>query len=156
MPTMRISDTNWTRLQAWAVPLVDSPDDAFGKVLDEAETSKSRAGQNRTTTTATAQIQTVTGTKHSKKLPESAYETPIVEALVSLGGKGRVADVLEIVYGKIKHLLTDYDYAKLKGGEIRWRNTAMWERKKLISRGVLRNDSPRGYWELSGQRQAPN
>lgn len=37
MPIIRISDQNWRRMQAWAVPLEDTADSALSKVLDAAE-----------------------------------------------------------------------------------------------------------------------
>ena len=37
MPIIRISDENWKRMQAWAVPLQDTADSALSKVLDAAE-----------------------------------------------------------------------------------------------------------------------
>ena len=40
MPTLRISESNWQRLQTWAVPLVDSVDNAFARVLDAAEMAR--------------------------------------------------------------------------------------------------------------------
>jgi len=36
MPTIRISDQNYQRLQQFAVPLQDTPNDALGRVLDLA------------------------------------------------------------------------------------------------------------------------
>lgn len=40
MPTIRISDSNYQRLQRFAVPLEDTADEALGRVLDAAETAK--------------------------------------------------------------------------------------------------------------------
>ena len=34
---MKVSNRNWKRLQQWAIPFEDSPDDALGRVLDMAE-----------------------------------------------------------------------------------------------------------------------
>jgi hypothetical protein len=42
MPTIRISDQNYQRLQQFAVPLQDTPNDALGRVLDIAELAKHR------------------------------------------------------------------------------------------------------------------
>jgi len=85
-----------------------------------------------------------------KKTPEHEFRLPILEALEQLGGRGRVRDVLSIVYDKMQHRLTEDDLKLLPSGtDIRWRNTAMWERKHMIDAGLLRNDSPRGVWEMS-------
>jgi len=40
MPTIRISDPNYHRLQQFAVPLEDTPNDVLGRVLDLAELAK--------------------------------------------------------------------------------------------------------------------
>ncbi len=32
--------------------------------------------------------------------------------------------------------------------EYAWQNNAKWERYRMTRDGTLRNDSPRGYWEL--------
>jgi hypothetical protein len=40
VPTIRISDSNYQRLQQFAVPLEDTADDAIGRVLDLAQHAK--------------------------------------------------------------------------------------------------------------------
>ena len=58
--------------------------------------------------------------------------------------------VLKRVEEKMKSLLGDVDYQNLpSGGDIRWRNTAQWERLVLVKDGLLKDDSPQGIWELS-------
>jgi hypothetical protein len=42
MPTIRISDLNYQRLQRFAVPLEDTADKALSRVLDAAEAAKQR------------------------------------------------------------------------------------------------------------------
>ena len=46
-PVVRISDQTWTRLQEWAVPLVDSVDDALIRVLDAAGSPKTSRNPRR-------------------------------------------------------------------------------------------------------------
>ena len=31
----------------------------------------------------------------------------------------------------------------------RWRNTAQWSRNTMVKEGLLRDDSPRGLWQIS-------
>ena len=67
-----------------------------------------------------------------------------------LGGSASVGDVLEVVEKKMKPLLVAVDYQKLPSGvDIRWRNTAMWERFNLVKEGLLKSESTDGIWELS-------
>jgi hypothetical protein len=89
------------------------------------------------------------------RTPEHAFRRPILEALVELGGRAPVDEVLDLVGRKMEHILNNHDYSKLHTGEIRWRNTAKWCRYKMIKEGLLKADSPRGIWEISEKgRQA--
>ncbi len=89
------------------------------------------------------------------KTPQRAYRVPILEALERLGGRGRVREVLNIVYEKMKDRLTEDDVKPLpSGSEIRWANTAMWERKWMVNNGLLRDDSPTGVWEMTDKGRA--
>ncbi|MGQ9631031.1 MAG: winged helix-turn-helix domain-containing protein [bacterium] len=79
------------------------------------------------------------------KTPEAAYRMPILEALEKLGGNGRVREVLNIVYERMKDRLTEDDLKPLpSGSDIRWTNTAKWERQSMVHDGLLRDDSPVG------------
>jgi hypothetical protein len=84
------------------------------------------------------------------RTPEKAYHIPILEALEQLGGRGYVHQVLDIVYERMKDRLTEDDLKPLPSGRgLRWRNTAMWARVILVQNGLLKQDSPKGIWELS-------
>jgi len=84
------------------------------------------------------------------RTPRRAYRVPILEALEQLGGRGRVQEVLNIVYEKMKDRLTEDDLKPLpSGGDIRWANTAQWERLNMVKEGLLRDDSPMGIWEMT-------
>lgn len=86
----------------------------------------------------------------SIKTPVSAFYVPILEALEELGGRGSFQEVMDLVYDRMKDLLTEDDLNPLpSGGDIRWRNTAQWARYTMVRRGLLRDDSPRGVWEIS-------
>ncbi len=175
-PVVRISDATWERLQAWAVPLEDTPDDAVRKVLDIAEahrnysspdhlphssldsrlhTDPDPADEHRKSLAQdTAKVaNTVKGSRLPKgtKVPNKAYEFPILETLYELEGRGRMNAVLEGVERKMRHLFTDVDYQTLSsGGDMRWRNTAQWARNTLVhQRGLLKKDSRQGIWELT-------
>ncbi len=151
MPVIRITDATWDRLKRWAIPLEDSPEDAVRKVLDAAEEHL----KYRQTTSSSHRTETPTPPKGKKlrkglKTPQQAYRRPILEAIYELGGRGSMDSVLKRVEGKMKSLLGDVDYQNLpSGGDIRWRNTAQWERLVLVKDGLLKDDSPQGIWELS-------
>jgi len=87
--------------------------------------------------------------------PQSEYAMPILETLIEIGGSGRVRDVLDQVYERMKGRLTKSDLEVLPSGNaIRWRNYAMWERQELKQDGYLKADSPRGIWEISEKGEA--
>ena len=89
-----------------------------------------------------------------KITPQSEYRIPILEALLEMGGRGRVNDVLEKVEVNMKNRLTRVDYEKLpSGADVRWKNHAKWERLKMVKDGLLKEDSPRGVWETTDKGQ---
>ncbi|SFV30231.1 winged helix-turn-helix domain-containing protein [Thermoflavifilum thermophilum] len=85
------------------------------------------------------------------RTPEDAFRRPILQALVELGGKAAIGEVLEFVEKKMSAKLTKYDREPLPSDpkSIRWRNTAQWCRNTLVREGLLKNDSPYGVWEIS-------
>ncbi|MCX8050306.1 MAG: winged helix-turn-helix domain-containing protein [Chlorobi bacterium] len=86
--------------------------------------------------------------------PQAAFRCPILQALIERGGSGSASDILDRVFELMKHRLTKADIELIVSNEPKWRNTARWERKKMIEEGLLRNDSPTGIWEIteSGRR----
>ena len=153
MPVIRITDATWDRLKRWAIPLEDSPEDAVRKVLDAAEEHLKCRQTTVSSNLPKKKIRIIRKGKLpiGQKTPQQVYRYPIMEALYELGGSASVADVLELVEGKMKTFLVEVDYQKIPTGDIRWRNTAMWERHELVKDGLLKADSPRGVWELSNE-----
>lgn len=89
--------------------------------------------------------------RHGLKTPQEAYQRPILQALVELGGSAGLNVVLDRVYELMKDQLNEYDHQPLPPdySTTRWRNTARWARNTLRSNGLLRGDNPRGTWEIS-------
>lgn len=80
----------------------------------------------------------------------SEYRIPILQVLTDLGGRGKVNEILEKVYEKMKDILNPVDLEVLpSGGYSRWRNTANWARNTMVNEGLLSKDSPRGIWEIT-------
>jgi len=81
---------------------------------------------------------------------QAAYTRPILEALIEMDGSGRMQDVLKRVFDKMKDQLKPKDLEKLSSGTaIRWKNKVQWERQRLKTQGHLKQDSPRGIWEMT-------
>lgn len=88
--------------------------------------------------------------KKGVKTPEGVYIIPILKSIEQLGGRGKASEVLDIVYEAVKDILKPLDLEKLpSGNDLRWRNTAQWARNTMVSKGLLRSDSRRGFWEIS-------
>lgn len=85
------------------------------------------------------------------KTPEKEFRIPILEALVELGGRAEVKEVLKIVEQKLKGKLNKYDYENIPSdpSKIRWKDTASWCRNTLVNEGLLSSNSPKGIWEIT-------
>lgn len=74
----------------------------------------------------------------------------IIAALRRLGGRGKIADIIELMGKELEGSLQPGDLVwRESTAEYAWQNNAKWERYRMIQEGLLRSDSPRGVWELS-------
>jgi restriction system protein len=89
--------------------------------------------------------------KRGLRMRDVAFEPVILQVLAEMGGSGATADVVDRVGERMKDRLTEVDYERLPSSphDLRWRNTAQWARFQLVQRGLLKDDSRRGTWELS-------
>lgn len=62
-----------------------------------------------------------------------------------------MSQVLDRVLQSMKGTLKDLDYDPLASNPDmpRWKNAAQWARNSMVKEGLLRNDSPRGVWQIS-------
>lgn len=81
------------------------------------------------------------------KTPATEFQQPIVTVLKALGGRGRAKDVTAGVGEQVQ--LRSGDLAQYEGGQVVWENSVAWARQKLKDEGVLKADSPWGWWELA-------
>ncbi len=84
--------------------------------------------------------------------PHSTLRNAMIEALKQMGGSGRARDVLDRVHAGLKDELTAADLSRSKSGSVRWRNRCHWERFNMVQEGLLKDDSPKGVWELTRRR----
>lgn len=89
--------------------------------------------------------------QRGQRTPEHEYVIPILQSLVDLGGSGPIGEVLDRVHDIMNGRLRDVDFQPLASDPAlpRWRNAAQWARNSMCRDGLLRNDSPRGIWEIS-------
>jgi restriction system protein len=85
------------------------------------------------------------------RTPEEAYYRPILQVLVELGGRAPMGQILDRVGQVMQGVLREVDYQPLASDPDlpRWRNSAQWARNSMVQEGLLKNDSPRGIWEIS-------
>lgn len=85
------------------------------------------------------------------RTPEEAYRVPVLEVIEELGGSASLNDVLDRVQSKMIGVLREVDFEPLASDpeRLRWRNAAQWARNTMAREGLLRDDSPRGIWEIS-------
>ncbi|MFC1850964.1 winged helix-turn-helix domain-containing protein [candidate division CSSED10-310 bacterium] len=117
--------------QDWDQIISQSPE------KEQAETEESRRNLGRL--------------KHGQRTPENEYYSPILRVLVRKGGSGQTSEVLEEVRQEMADILGDVDYEHLASGPNypRWKNASQWARNSLVRMGLLKDDSPRGVWEIS-------
>jgi len=101
--------------------------------------------------TAQTQRQNLGRLQRGMRTREEAYYVPILQVLSEMGGSGKVAGVLDRVGKRMKGTLKKPDFEPLASGpdNPRWRNAAQWARNAMVNEGLLKNDSPRGVWEIS-------
>ena len=88
--------------------------------------------------------------RKTQRSSEWFFSRPILEALLELGGGAECSTVLDLVYQKTAAYLTPEDRAHVDSSlEPRWRNTAKWERNRLVKNGFLKKSKVRGFWEIS-------
>ena len=100
---------------------------------------------------AQAQRQNLGRLQRGVRTREESYYRPILEVLTEMGGSGKVAEVLDRIGEKMEGVLKECDYEPLASEpkNLRWRNAAQWARNSMVNEGLLKNDSPRGIWEVS-------
>jgi Mrr restriction endonuclease-like protein len=82
-------------------------------------------------------------------LPESEYHRPILEVLEARGGRASKAEVIEEIGLRLDDRLTETDRLPLESGGIRWQSRAQFARLRLIDRGLMEREAPRGIWGIS-------
>jgi Mrr N-terminal domain len=126
-----------------AEPFVDTPNTVLRRLLnvDRSKNSSTLAAR----THADGKGRAASGAL----LPERKYEAPILRYLDERGGRAPSREVIEAVGEALAGELTELDKRPLQSGGIRWQKRAAFVRLRLVERGELVRDSPRGTWEIS-------
>ncbi len=120
-----------------------------GRDYERARAALERAGQFTAFRDKVASLR-----KEWETLATTSYQ-PILKALADLGGSARMSEVLVRVEQLMRGVLKNVDYEPLSSDPEtpRWRNTAQWARNSMVKEGLLKQNSPRGIWEISEARR---
>jgi len=126
------------------------PTELLGQLCVELESLagqlKKRFGQD-----AKKPNRKVTRRKRSKspKTNREILRQSILQALTRFGGRARARQVLQDVEEQLSGRLLPGDFEICQDGRsLYWKKNTQWERLRMINEGILRSDSPRGFWEL--------
>jgi hypothetical protein len=166
-PTIRIDEDVYQALQRRAEPFVDTPNSVLRRLLDLGVSESSGSGSDASDQPAASEYERTApgrrksqGTKKKAKrtrapsgtlLSQDEYELPLLETLSQLGGSAAAGEAIERLGERLNGKLKPADYEKLDSGAIRWENRAQFVRYELVQRGDMKDDSPRGVWEISQQ-----
>jgi len=75
----------------------------------------------------------------------------LIEVLMQMGGSGKVQEIKVAMEKVLKDRFLPGDLRfRSDGKTLAWFNNVQWERLRMVRAGLLKKDSPNGYWELSG------
>jgi negative regulator of replication initiation len=141
--SIEIDDEVFEALKSHAEPLIDTPNTVLRRLLgiDQVEGQPTSFSEKTGENAARAAPGTL--------LPEREYEVPILRYLDERGGRAPSREVVEAVGQVLAGRLTEFDKQRLKSGDVRWEKRAAFVRLRLVERGELARNSPRGTWEIT-------
>jgi len=161
-PSIEIDDDIFELLKSQAEPFTDTPNTVLRRLLNMSgaaasqttETDPSgdtggppapRGGKRGKGRKKAGRTRAASGTL----LREQAYEKPLLQALVDAGGEAPFREVLDSVGHALEKELMPADFEKLASGGIRWHSRLQFVRLRLIERGELDREAPRGVWRIT-------
>lgn len=155
-------------LKSQAEPFVDTPSTVLRRLLELAEPNKqpaalpaelppgpararSKKAKGRSSNASNRRARGRKRAPSGTLLSEKEYERPLLQALIALGGEAPYRDVREAVGKEIEGLLMPADSETLASGSIRWHSRLQFVRLRLIERGEMDRDAPRGIWRITDE-----
>lgn len=169
---IEVDDEVFGVLKAKAEPFVDTPNSVLRRLLgvDPAKQGSAVAVPTPTSSSTTpppvrpaaARKPKTKGKASSKRtptkrtraargtlLPEDRYEAPLLRALVEAGGQAAYREVVDAVGRELKSEFMPADFENLDSGSVRWQSRIQFVRLRLIERGYLDRETPRGIWGIT-------
>lgn len=163
-PHIELDQEIFEFLKTRAEPFVDTPNTVLRRLLglDSATTRtadlvvaanpsvdapkpRSAKGTKKAAKSATKRTRAAAGTL----LREERYELPLLKALADAGGQAPYRDVVDAVGRELKDNLLPADFEHLNSGAVRWQSRLQFVRLRLIERGYLDKNAPRGVWAIT-------
>ena len=148
MRTIEIDDDVMTALKAEAEPFADTPNSVLRRILGLHKASPAGVGAISRATEEPSESNPARA-RAGTILPEEEYTLPLLEVLQRHGGRVPAREVVEEVGQRLADQLTTLDKEIVQSGAARWRNRVQFARLRLIERGFLKKNSPRGLWEIT-------
>ncbi len=166
-PNIDIDRDVWELLKREAEPFVDTPNAVLRRLLGLNGQPAAAAALEIVCPVQPARQQTTRAlAKTSKRqrrpgprapvgslLPEAEYEQPILKVLGDCSGHAPARDVIKLVGELVADRLMPLDREKLPNGLQRWESRVQFTRLRMRKAGLIKEDSPRGVWELSDSGQ---
>ena len=152
MQTIEIDDDVMTALKAEAEPFADTPNSVLRKILGLHNAPPATLGPGKASplaATVGSSDRSPGRARAGTILPEEEYMLPLLEVLQQQGGRAPAREVIEEVGQRVADRLTTLDKEIVHSGGVRWRNRVQFARLRLIDRGFLKNNSPKGLWEIT-------
>jgi hypothetical protein len=175
---IEVDDDVFGLLKGAAEPFVDTPNSVLRRLLGlnvtgqsavtasrdretaprSGTTPRKRAGAS--STRATTRRKTASKRPAAKKrtraargtlLPEDRYQAPLLRALVDAGGQAPYREIVDAVGRELKSELLPADFETLDSGTVRWQSRLQFVRLRLIERGYLDRETPRGIWGITDE-----
>lgn len=160
-----IDDEIFELLKNNAEPLVDTPSSVLRRLLGldangatpapappKGDASKRR--RRRSKRTGRGRKSSTTGGQRAARgtlLPEPEYELPILRYLDQHDGRAPSREVVEAIGEELADKLTAADRETLRSGDVRWVSRAAFVRLRLVERGDMDPQAPRGTWQITDQ-----
>jgi hypothetical protein len=166
-PSIDIDDEVFSVLQHDAEPFVDTPNTVLRRMLGIHQNGSRPAGGIPTSNPPLTAEGPTSSRKRSSKpkkaanngkpvraargtlLPESEYELPILLYLSEHGGRAPSREVVEAIGETLADRITDADRQPLNSGETRWKSRIAFARLRMVEKGYLDGQAPRGTWEIT-------
>lgn len=141
-------------LKSEAEAFVDTPNSVLRRLLgldSDAEAQEIRQSSTKAKEPRRSRRRRRKRVPAGSLLPLLEYAMPILQVLQKHEGRAAKRDVVNEVGQMLDGRLTDLDRENIDSGGERWRNRTQFARLRLVHGGYMKEDSPRGVWEISDE-----